>query len=95
MRVAAIDGATDEFAAVVAQVCQTPGAVCDRATAAPHRLQDADAQVDEIATVADRVATGNAELADAMGRSSRASTIGSRSRRRRRRRHRRAPAPSR
>ena len=32
--VAALDGATDGFAATVAQVCQTPGAVCDRATAA-------------------------------------------------------------
>lgn len=64
--VAALDSATDEFAATVAQVCQTPGAVCARATSALDRLQRADEQVGAIATVADRVATGNAELAEAM-----------------------------
>ena len=61
-----IDGATDQFAAVVAEVCQTIGPLCDRATAALTRLQGADDQLDALASGADQVAAGNAQLAAAM-----------------------------
>jgi len=62
----AISSATTEFAAVVATVCETSGPLCDRATAALARLQQADQDVGLLASGADAVASGNQELAAAM-----------------------------
>ncbi|MFD4422111.1 hypothetical protein ACFWN7_11490 [Agromyces sp. NPDC058484] len=62
----AVGGATDEFAAVVAEICLLPGPLCDRATAALQRLENADQQVGQLASGADQVASGSEELADAM-----------------------------
>ena len=64
--VAALDGATDGFAATVAQVCQTPGAVCNRRRRHSNASRTPMRRSTQIGTIADRVATGNAELADAM-----------------------------
>ena len=61
-----VDGATQQFAGVVAEICQTTGPVCDRATAALTRLQDVDAQFGTLASGADGVAAGNAQLAAAL-----------------------------
>ncbi|AMB59470.1 hypothetical protein [Microterricola viridarii] len=63
----ALTDATNQFAAVVAELCQTRGRACDRATAALSRLQGAAQAAGQLAGGADQVASGNAQLAAGMG----------------------------
>ncbi|SFR95116.1 putative membrane protein [Microbacterium sp. cf046] len=61
-----LDDATAAFGAVVADLCQTPGPLCDRASAALATLQAAAQQVDDLAAGAGEVAAGNDALATVM-----------------------------
>lgn len=62
----AVSDATAQFASVVAQLCTTPGPLCNAGTTALGRLQNAQQQTSSLATGAEQVANGNALLADAM-----------------------------
>ncbi len=61
-----VAGATSSFSTVVAELCQKPGPLCTSATNALGRLQNADAGMTQLASGADAVASGNAQLAAAM-----------------------------
>lgn len=61
-----VDAAVEQFAATVAEVCQKPGPVCDKATSALNVLQSADAAAAALAGGAAAVASGNQQLAAAM-----------------------------
>jgi putative membrane protein len=61
-----VSDATNQFAAVVAAVCQNPGPACTRATAAFAALQKANSGLSTFATASGQVAAGNSALASAM-----------------------------
>jgi putative membrane protein len=63
-----VSNATTSFAAVVAQICQSPGpgTVCDKATAALATMQAASQGAAQLAAGAGQVAAGNQQLANAM-----------------------------
>lgn len=63
---AAVDSAYQQAASVVATICETPGPLCSRATAALAQLQQADNAVGSLASGANSVAVGNAQLAAGM-----------------------------